>query len=153
VQALKSGKDVTITATANADNRFAAQITVKVTAKEQAVDKSKLQSAVDEAGKLNEKDYTADSWKAFAGQLESAKKVLADANATQADVDAAAKALADAQSKLVKTGDDNGSGNNGSNSQSKLSSTGTDVAMAAAAVVLLAAGGATIALLRRREAR
>ena len=157
IHALKAGETTfTVTPAVNAEDGVSATFKVIVKAKDSestSVDKSKLQSAVDEAGKLNEKDYTADSWKAFAGQLESAKKVLADANATQADVDAAAKALADAQSKLVKTGDDNGSGNNGSNSQSKLSSTGTDVAMAAAAVVLLAAGGATIALLRRREAR
>ena len=176
IHALKAGETTfTVTPAVNAEDGVSATFKVIVKAKDSestSVDKSKLQSAVDEAGKLNEKDYTADSWKAFAGQLESAKKVLADANATQADVDAAAKALADAQSKLVKAGDDNGSGNNGSNagsndsnnadgsdngngsnSQSKLSSTGTDVAMAAAAVVLLAAGGATIALLRRREAR
>ena len=158
IHALKAGETTfTVTPAVNAEDGVSATFKVIVKAKDSestSVDKSKLQSAVDEAGKLNEKDYTADSWKAFAGQLESAKKVLADANATQADVDAAAKALADAQSKLVKAGDDNGSDNgNGSNSQSKLSSTGTDVAMAAAAVVLLAAGGATIALLRRREAR
>ena len=165
LHALKSGKDAIITAAANADDRFAAHITVKVTAKESApVDKSKLQAAVDEASKLNERDYSADSWKAFAGELESAKKVLADTNANQADVDAAAKTLADAKSKLDKTGDGNGSGNNGSNgngsgntangsdsakgSQFMLDNTGAGVAVIAGVAVLLAAGGLIIA--RRR---
>ena len=165
LHALKSGKDAIITAAANADDCFAAHITVKVTAKESAsIDKSKLQAAVDEAGKLNEKDYSADSWKTFAGELESAKKVLADTNATQADVDAAAKTLADAKFKLDKTGDGSGSGNNGSNgngsdnkangsdsaegSQSMLDNTGAGVAVIAGVTVLLAAGGLIIA--RRR---
>ncbi len=91
----------------NAEDGVSATFKVIVTAKEPepvSVDKSKLQAAVDEAGRLDEKDYTADSWKAFAGQLESAKKVLADGSATQADMDAAAKALKSAQSGLVKAG-------------------------------------------------
>lgn len=79
-------------------------------------DKSKLQAAVDEAGKLDEKDYTVDSWKVFTGQLESAKKVLADENATQDDVDSALKTLKDAQSGLVKadSGSTGGSTSGGS---------------------------------------
>ena len=74
------------------------------------------QAAVDEAGKLDEKDYTVDSWKVFTGQLESAKKVLADENATQDDVDSALKTLKDAQSGLVKadSGSTGGSTSGGS---------------------------------------
>lgn len=66
------------------------------------VDKSKLTAAVDAAGKLSEKDYTADSWTPFAKALADAKAVAAKQDASQADVDAAVKALADAQAGLKK---------------------------------------------------
>lgn len=66
------------------------------------VDKSKLTAAVDAAGKLAEKDYTADSWTPFAKALAGAKAVAAKQGASQADVDAAVKALADAQAGLKK---------------------------------------------------
>lgn len=66
------------------------------------VDKSKLTAAVDAAGKLAEKDYTADSWTPFAKALADAKAVAAKQGASQADVDAAVKALADAQAGLKK---------------------------------------------------
>lgn len=66
------------------------------------VDKSKLTAAVDAAGKLAEKDYTADSWTPFAKALADAKAVAAKQDASQADVDAAVKALADAQTGLKK---------------------------------------------------
>lgn len=66
------------------------------------VDKSKLTAAVDAAGKLAEKDYTADSWTPFAKALADAKAVAAKQDASQADVDAAMKALADAQAGLKK---------------------------------------------------
>lgn len=66
------------------------------------VDKSKLTAAVDAAGKLAEKDYTADSWAPFAKALADAKAVAAKQDASQADVDAAVKALADAQTGLKK---------------------------------------------------
>ena len=66
------------------------------------VDKSKLTAAVDAAGKLAEKDYTADSWTPFAKALAGAKAVADKQDASQADVDAAVKALADAQAGLKK---------------------------------------------------
>lgn len=66
------------------------------------VDKSKLTAAVDAAGKLAEKDYTADSWAPFAKALADAKAVAAKQDASQADVDAAVKALVDAQAGLKK---------------------------------------------------
>lgn len=66
------------------------------------VDKSKLTAAVDAAGKLAEKDYTADSWTPFAKALADAKAVAAKQDASQADVDAAMKALVDAQAGLKK---------------------------------------------------
>lgn len=66
------------------------------------VDKSKLTAAIDAAGKLAEKDYTADSWTPFSKALADAKAVAAKQDASQADVDAAVKALADAQAGLKK---------------------------------------------------
>ena len=66
------------------------------------VDKSKLTAAVDAAGKLAEKDYTADSWTPFAKALADAKAIAAKQDASQADVDASMKALADAQAGLKK---------------------------------------------------
>lgn len=66
------------------------------------VDKSKLTAAVDAADKLAEKDYTTDSWTPFAKALADAKAVAAKQDASQADVDAAVKALADAQAGLKK---------------------------------------------------
>lgn len=66
------------------------------------VDKSKLTAAVDAAGKLSEKDYTADSWTPFAKALADAKAVAAKQDASQTEVDAAVKALADAQAGLKK---------------------------------------------------
>ena len=66
------------------------------------VDKSKLTAAVDAADKLTEKDYTADSWTPFAKALADAKAVANKQDASQADVDAAVKALADAQTGLKK---------------------------------------------------
>ena len=186
IHALKAGETTfTVTPAINAEDGVSATFKVIVTAKEPepvSVDKSKLQAAVDEAGRLDEKDYTADSWKAFAGQLESAKKVLADGSATQADMDAAAKALKNAQSGLVKAGSGStggstsggsstgNTGNSGSHDsgaastgtangndsangdQSGLVITGAGVALVAGVAALLAVAGAVIAVLRRRNA-
>ena len=67
---------------------------------EPAVDKSKLDAAVKEAKELKADDYKTMSWNPFAKALAEAEKVLADAKADQAAVDAAAKALADARAGL-----------------------------------------------------
>ena len=65
-----------------------------------AVDKSKLDAAVKEAGELKADDYKTMSWNQFAKALAEAEAVLADAKADQAAVDAAARALADARAGL-----------------------------------------------------
>jgi len=80
------------------------------------VDKTALQAkseAIDEAitdGTLKGADYTADSWKALQAAQAAAKVVLADANATQAEVDSALAALSDAYAKLVKAPTSPGNG-------------------------------------------
>lgn len=57
------------------------------------VDKSALESAINNANKKDKDDYTSSSWKALEKALEAAKAVYADTNATQTEVDTAALAL------------------------------------------------------------
>ena len=64
--------------------------------------KDDLQASVDAAGKLEAGDYTAESWAAFQEALEAARAVLADEDATQAEVDAARAALAAAAEGLAE---------------------------------------------------
>lgn len=72
------------------------------TAGEEEADKTALQAAYDEYAKLNEKDYTADSWKAFAEAMQQADAVLKNAQATQQQVDDALNALNAAADALEK---------------------------------------------------
>ena len=66
------------------------------------VDKTVLQTAVDSAIADTEADtYTETSWTAYAAALADANAVLANADATQEEVDAAVAALADATAALV----------------------------------------------------
>ena len=62
-----------------------------------------LDAAIDAASKLvdEESKFTTESWNPFADALAKAQKVEADANATQQDVDEAAKQLVAAQANLV----------------------------------------------------
>ncbi len=66
------------------------------------VDKTALNAAISEAEKVNKADYTDESVKALDEALSAAKALLANENATQDEVDAAAKALTNAISALVK---------------------------------------------------
>lgn len=77
--------------------------------------KDALQSAVDKYSKYNKADYTADSWKKFEEALNHAKTVLADEDATQAEVDAAVSALNIAAEGLVPASNGNGNNNNNGN--------------------------------------
>ena len=65
-------------------------------------DKTALNTAIEAAGKLAQSDYTEATWAPFAKALDAAKAVAAKQDASQSDVDAAAKALTDAQGALVK---------------------------------------------------
>lgn len=78
------------------------------------VNTSKLEAAVAEAEKLDKSLYTKDSYAAVEKALEKAKAVLADEDATQAQVDAATKALKDAMAALKK---DDGSADTGDRSK------------------------------------
>lgn len=66
----------------------------------QVIDKNALNEAVKTAGSLNESDYTADSWNDFRTALNSARDVLDNPDATQAQTDEAMNELATAQSNL-----------------------------------------------------
>ena len=75
------------------------------------VDKSELEEAIEKAEKLKKADYTKKSWDAMQAALKVAKKVLADEDATQEEVDAAADALNKAIKALVPaTGKNPGTG-------------------------------------------
>ena len=64
------------------------------------VDKSKLEAAVSAAKELEASDYTEASWTAYAKAIEAAEAVLANEEATQAEVDEALKALTMAELDL-----------------------------------------------------
>ncbi|WP_416326745.1 alpha-N-acetylglucosaminidase TIM-barrel domain-containing protein [[Eubacterium] hominis] len=72
---------------------------------QETADVSALNKAIEEAEKLDEKAYTAESWKAVAEALEAAKKL--DANNTQKEIDTAKDALNDAMKALVEKADVN----------------------------------------------
>lgn len=73
--------------------------------------KDALRKAVEKYSKYDEKDYTADSWKVFEDALNTAKKVLANKNATEKQIADALNALNAAADALVPA--ENGNGGNG----------------------------------------
>ena len=68
-------------------------------------DKTELNSLIAEAEALAEEDYTTGTWATFAEALENAKTVAEDADATQAEIDEAKAALAEAMENLIARGD------------------------------------------------
>ena len=76
--------------------------TVETTLVFEVVDKSALSDLVDDASKLNEDQYTTQTYDKLKDALEDAKKVLNDDKATQAEIDAAYDALSKAVSSLDK---------------------------------------------------
>ena len=89
------GEDGTVTAKAKgradviatAHNGVKGNVQITVTGKDtppvdppETPDKSDLEELVNEYNKLSEKDYTADSWKAYQSALKVAKAVLEDKN-------------------------------------------------------------------------
>lgn len=69
--------------------------------RDRLVNISALKKAVDDADKLQEKDYTAGTWAPFAAALKAAKDVLANGSATQAQVDKALSDLQAAEAALI----------------------------------------------------
>ena len=73
-----------------------------ITLKKAVVNKDELKKAVDDAAKLAEDDYTAETWTPFKAALAAAQGVLADEEATQEQVNDALKALNDARAALAE---------------------------------------------------
>ena len=71
----------------------------------QKADTTALEAAIGEADALNEDDYTPSTWAGLDEPLADAKAVLADPEATQDEVDAAAAALNDAIDALAEKAD------------------------------------------------
>lgn len=89
---------ITLTGTATDD------MTVTIYYKK-TVDTSKLDAQIATGNSLNSAYYTTDSWAVYSTALANAQAVANNANATQADIDAAANALQAAYSALVTAGD------------------------------------------------
>lgn len=102
-KSVNSNKDATQTEVnkATADLLGAIQNLVKKPVQAE-VNKTALVSAITEAGKKVQKDYTAASWSKFQAALTAAKSVNGNKDATQAQVDKAAKDLQDAMKALQK---------------------------------------------------
>ena len=67
-----------------------------------AADKDALNALIEACAKLQEKDYTADSWKVFKEKLDAAKVVADKDDAIQSEVDTARTDLETAKGNLVK---------------------------------------------------
>ncbi|WP_055427940.1 beta-galactosidase [Bifidobacterium aesculapii] len=68
------------------------------------IDASALSQTLDAGKSFKEADYTPESWKAYAQARKDAEQVLANPNATQIQLNDAAKTLAAAQDALVPSG-------------------------------------------------
>ena len=66
------------------------------------VNKEELQSEVNVSDTLTSSEYTAESWAAYQKALDAAKAVLANEDATQAEVEDALQALSAARAALVE---------------------------------------------------
>ena len=107
----QAGKTVTATVTVTYSDKSTdtATVTFKVAAKtepepkpEPTDPKADLRKEVESASKLDEKDYTADSWKVFAAALDNAKAVLEDKDATEAQISGALTTLKSATAALAR---------------------------------------------------
>ena len=167
----QAGKTVTATVTVTYSDKSTdtATVTFKVAAKtepepkpEPTDPKADLRKEVESASKLDEKDYTADSWKVFAAALDNAKAVLEDKDATEAQISGALTTLKSATAALAKAGDTGkpddgdkpsaGKPNDKGDKGNGLSKTGASVAVIGVAMLLLAAAGfVTVNVVRRRR--
>ena len=164
----QAGKTVTATVTMTYSDKSTntATVTFKVADKtepepkpEPTDPKADLRKEVESASKLDEKDYTADSWKVFAAALDNAKAVLEDKDATEAQISGALTTLKSATAALAKAGDtgkpddgDKPSTGKPNDKGNGLSKTGASVAVIGVAMLLLSAAGfVTVNVVRRRR--
>lgn len=145
---------------ATAANGVSGKVTIEVTEKDIPVepdkaDKSDLQELVDKYSELKEKDYTADSWKGYQEAMDTAKKVLADEDATQEEVDAASTVLKNAVDKLVKVDEQKKpeqkpSDSNKDKNQEKPVKTGDTMTVLPVAVLMAACVAVVAVFVRKR---
>ena len=115
-------------------------------------DMAALNAAIAKAEKLDLDRYTKQSAAQLRTALASARKVAADGNATQQQVDAAVQALDEAV-KGLKAAGASGAGAGAGASGATLSKTGVAVGAVLAAGLLSACAGCGVALLRGRARR
>ena len=163
----QAGKTVTATVTVTYSDKSTDTATVTFTVADKTEPeptdpKADLRKEVESASKLDEKDYTADSWKVFAAALDNAKAVLEDKDATEAQISGALTTLKSATAALAKAGDTGkpddgdkpsaGLPNDKGDKGNGLSKTGASVAVIGVAMLLLAAAGfVTVNVVRRRR--
>ncbi len=115
-----------------------------------SVDKSQLKAAVDAADALQKGSASDASWKAFTDALNKAKDVLNDDDATQQDVDAALKALQEAQKNMgVAPAPTTPAAPVTSDPGASIASTGSSITGIAVAVVAAMILGVTFLLINR----
>lgn len=113
-------------------------------------DKEDLKDALEEAGKLKQSDYTAETWKKLQDAVNKANTVLKDDSASQKDVDEAAKAIRTAIQNLKKPAGTTNKPAQNKPSSSKPANTAS-VTQTGLFAGLFAATAAGLACLRRRK--
>ena len=144
--------DAALKALQDAKNRIISYYGVGGIYDSSAVDKSELQKEVNNSGDASAKATAhADSAasKAYKKALANAQRVLADPNATQAQVDAALKALRDAKAALQ----DYANSSSQNNANGKLPNTGLNATFFASFSALFAAMGIGIVSTRRKHSK
>ncbi len=144
--------DAALKALQDAKNRIISYYGVGGIYDSSAVDKSELQKEVNNSGDASAKaNAHADSAasKAYKKALANAQRVLADPNATQAQVDAALKALRDAKAALQ----DYANSSSQNNANGKLPNTGLNATFFASFSALFTAMGIGIVSTRRKHSK
>ncbi|CAG7840310.1 hypothetical protein CLOHAE12215_01734 [Clostridium haemolyticum] len=96
-KSLKSYKETSLTGYHEVEFSIADDLIV-----DKKADKKVLNDKIEEFSKLNEKDYTAETWKAFTEALKNAQTIAGKEDATEDEVKAQVKAIEDAKGKLAK---------------------------------------------------
>ncbi|WP_295254175.1 metallophosphoesterase [uncultured Catenibacterium sp.] len=124
------------------------------------VDKTELENAVNEASKIDSKDYTADSFSKFQDALVAAKTVLNNKNASQDEVNNALNTLNTAKDQLEKkdvvvtpNGSSNDKTQTTTNKKNNTVKTGDNTQLAALSVAatVAAVAGATIMIKTKKK--
>ena len=110
-------------------------------------DKSALSAALEAAGQIDPSGYTKESYAALQSVVNRANELMADENATQAQVDAIVQSITTAINGLTATGGQNQTPTPGGSSPQ----TG-DVPLAVSVAAIMAAGAAVLLVRKKRKA-